>query len=93
MPNEKIHRTVTGTLLPATGAAQGTAPTIVEPRERLTVQWLPLGDVQVGVELEPMQGEPGVGEHAAWMSLNRAEINRLIKALRRARDAAYGRDE
>jgi len=27
------------------------------------------------------------------MSLDRAEINRLIKALRRARDAAYGRDE
>ena len=25
--------------------------------------------------------------------LNRAEINRLIKMLRRARDAAYGRDE
>lgn len=32
-------------------------------------------------------------EDGWYVDLNRAEINRLIKALRTARDQAYGRDE
>ena len=31
--------------------------------------------------------------HAAWASLGRHEVNQLIKALREARDRAFGRDE
>lgn len=91
MPNEKIHRTVTGTEVPADGISNTMTLREFTTRECLTVSWLPLGDVQVGVELTP--DVFGVPEHSAWMSLNRYEINRLIKALRRARDAAYGRDE
>lgn len=33
------------------------------------------------------------GFPSLWASLDRAQINRLIKSLRKARDDAYGRDE
>lgn len=33
------------------------------------------------------------GFHSLWASLDRRQINRLIKMLRKARDETYGRDE
>lgn len=33
------------------------------------------------------------GFASLWATLDRAQINRLIKSLRKARDDAYGRDE
>lgn len=33
------------------------------------------------------------GSGAEWVTLDRAGANRAIRALRRARDAAFGRDE
>jgi hypothetical protein len=90
MPNEKIHRTTTGTNVPA---SDNGIPAVVSMRECLTVSWLPDCEVQVGVEFECLSGTQGDAPHSAWMNLNRHEINRVIKALRRARDSAYGRDE
>jgi hypothetical protein len=37
--------------------------------------------------------EPGEGVGPAQMRLNRAQVNRLIRVLRKARDQAFGRDE
>lgn len=36
---------------------------------------------------------PGVGYQGIWASLDRRDLNAMIRVLRRARDAAYGRDE
>lgn len=80
MPNEKVYRMEDDT------------------RREVAVVWRD-GSVDIGVD----RGEPfrflampvDVDEEftGLWMTLDRHEINRLIKALRRARDAAYGRDE
>ena len=56
---------------------------------RVRVGWERQGSVQVGVDLE----ESVVGETGLWSSLNRTGCNDLIRVLRRARDAAFGRDE
>lgn len=91
MPSEKIHRTIHATSVPLS-VSQGD-PSPVTYRESVTVSWLPNGDVNLCIEHENLQGLEGEEPWAAGMTLDRAEINRLIKALRRARDAAYGRDE
>lgn len=58
-----------------------------DPRFTVQVGWTPDCDVQIAT----LNGaEPDSGWH---VTLSRREVNRLIKALRRARDAAYGRDE
>ena len=58
--------------------------------------------VQVGIETTDgvtvverlTQGAAdSVDSHGLWGTLDRAGCNRLIKAVRHARDAAYGRDE
>lgn len=90
MPNEKIHRTITAPSIDVDGTNTGDG---VSYRETVTVQWMPDCDVNLTVESEPLAGLPGEKAWAAGMTLSRQEINRLIKALRRARDAAYGRDE
>lgn len=36
---------------------------------------------------------PGVPLYGVWADLDRAGCNRLIRTLRKARDAAFGRDE
>jgi hypothetical protein len=96
MPSEKIHRTNQASELVSLDPNASLTRTIAT-RECVTVQWLPDRDVSVGIELQSVStndpSSPAVDEHSAWMTLSRAEINRLIKALRRARDAAYGRDE
>lgn len=49
-------------------------------------------DVQIGLvpEIDP---EGFDGDRMFTMILERGQINRLIATLRRARDAAYGKDE
>lgn len=58
------------------------------------VRWLRDCDVQLGIvrEDDPDGMAPGVGS-LFTMVLDRGQINRLIATLRRARDAAYGKDE
>lgn len=90
MPSEKIHRTIHATTVPD---GPGHKPEPVTYREAITVSWLADADVNVCVEHEPLQGVEGEEPWAAAITLDRAEINRVIKALRRARDSAYGRDE
>lgn len=53
------------------------------------------GDVQIGVEMaDGQQTLRSVADFSSvWASLDRAGVNRLIRALRRARDQAFGRDE
>jgi hypothetical protein len=44
----------------------------------------------------PVEGEPWphpTGYTSVWATLDRSGCNRLIKTVRRARDAAFGRDE
>lgn len=64
------------------------------------VGWEPDKYVQVGVQAHNQHNitiTAGEQQQASfeslWGTFNRTGINRLIKALRRARDSAYGRDE
>lgn len=66
------------------------------------VGWSPNGCVQLGVGgphefsfSEPLPQGMTAGDpyKDLWVSLDRAGINDLIRHLRRARDAAFGRDE
>lgn len=72
--------------------------------ESVTIAWYPdRSEVQLGIDLgkpfvfaEDVASAPGeeiANYTSLHMDLSRHEINRMIKALRRARDAAYGRDE
>jgi hypothetical protein len=65
--------------------------------EHIAIGWDKIhGNVQIGVVNGPpveltingVRSDPGL-----WMDMDRAQINRLIKVLRIARHAAYGRDE
>lgn len=51
------------------------------------VGWQSGADVQIGV-IEEATPDSGM-----WSHLDRAGCNALIKAVRRARDSAFGRDE
>lgn len=69
------------------------------PDAQLTVQWGKVDDPDPTVTLTSWQETflPD-GRHADWdpaaaWALDRECINKLIRALRRARDQAYGRDE
>lgn len=63
--------------------------------EHVAVGWTKDLSVQIGVVNGPpveltingRKSEPGL-----WMDLDRDRINRLIRALRKARDAAFGPD-
>ncbi len=63
--------------------------------EHIAVGWAKDRDVQLGVVNGPpveliingVRSDPGL-----WMDMDRGQINRLIRALRRARDAAFGSD-
>lgn len=64
---------------------------------RLEVKWEPHCFVQVGatsnVVHEPTETTSGFTTwEGEWVDLDRAGINRLIRMLRKARDAAYGAD-
>lgn len=64
--------------------------------EHVAIGWTKdYGPVQIGmvngdtVDLT-INGEPSNG--GLWMDLDREQINRLIRSLRKARDSAYGAD-
>ncbi len=64
------------------------------------VGWSPQGCVQVGVGgphefrfTEPLPSGVTASYSDLWVSLDRHQINTLIRHLRKARDTAYGRDE
>jgi hypothetical protein len=65
--------------------------------EHVAIGWTPKMDVQIGVTVVPsrvslvVDGEPSPFP-SVWMDLDRAGINSLIHSLRKARDAAYGKD-
>lgn len=90
MPHEKIYHDE-----PTSGYGFG--------REDLTVSWDPLRSVAVSIDVgKPFSFRTGRQQdapvedaiyHELFINLDRAEINRMIKALRRARDSAFGRDE
>lgn len=63
----------------------GEAPNPVVP-----VFWSRDGFVQLGVVMVDGSEDPANG---LYCDLNRDQINRLVRNLRRARDQAYGRDE
>lgn len=69
------------------------------------VGWNKDMDVQIGVHLPHksltfIDIDPATGQHkpvaelfdSLWADLTRQQINQLIRALRKARDAAYGSD-
>lgn len=71
----------------------------------LDVTWMrdPTGHVQIAIEMtreqwianaDHLRADDRISARAIYTeSLNRREINHMIKTLRRARDAAYGADE
>lgn len=68
---------------------------------RVVVAWTPGKDLQVGVERGPevyINSEPVAGVSTTgygsgqYATLDRAGVNRMIRALRKARDAAFGAD-
>jgi hypothetical protein len=62
------------------------------PRERVEVRWQHAGSVQLGtVHRTDLESEIE-GVEGVYLDLDRFGINRLITVLRRARDAAFGRD-
>lgn len=95
MPHEKIHPTTPST---------GDMPDLVEIHwERDRSAHLAVGYASTTI-IEGLYGPEAraavaaVSEEQAdfaalWVTLDRHQINQLIRVLRRARDAAYGRDE
>lgn len=85
-------------------AARDTTTPHLYPVEHVAIGWAPDRDVQIGIVPGPsvaLNITDGVtvsttstnGPHGGlWMDLDRAGINRLIRSLRKARDAAYGSD-
>lgn len=64
------------------------------------VGWQPDGCVQLGIKPHNQtsititaDGDQQASFDSLWGTFDRAGVNRLIKTLRHARDAAYGRDE
>lgn len=99
MPNEKIKHVESGHTVAPDGSVN-TLSTYTRTTTA-TVHWYAERDVLLEVDSSgdnikfiDAKGE-AIGEPFGSLAipLNRGEINRLIKALRRARDAAYGRDE
>lgn len=63
--------------------------------EHVAVGWTKDRDVQLGVWAGKqvtltIDGQPS--DPSLWMDMDRSQINRMIRALRRARDSAYGAD-
>lgn len=63
--------------------------------EHLAVGWTPQRDARIGIAFARAGVTiDGVEERvpSVWMDIDRAGINNLIHTLRKARDAAYGKD-
>lgn len=56
------------------------------------VGWMRNGYVQIGTRAGGDYDEPKTPRPGVYSDLDRDQINRLIRALRKARDAAYGAD-
>lgn len=65
------------------------------PTRVVAVAWGRDSTVQVATAPVPAEGSAGVeiDTGGEFVTLNRIQINDLIRTLRRARDQAYGRDE
>ena len=62
---------------------------------KVEVQWVKDQYVQVGVAFLPPPSDPTVKSvewDGKYTTLDRAEVNRLIRILRKARDQAFGAD-
>lgn len=68
--------------------------TVGNPTDEYVVKvgWSPNGSVQVGMEVKEGENFPA-DFTTVWSSQDREQCNSLIKVLRRARDAAYGRED
>ncbi len=65
--------------------------------EHIAIGWTKDRTAQIGVIQGPpvkieIDGEV-TADKGLWMDLDRGQINMLIRSLRKARDAAFGRDE
>lgn len=61
-----------------------------EAGRRIEVGWRTGSDVQVATTTPTPDSSEWDGQ---WVDLDRRGVNQLIRALREARDKAYGRDE
>ncbi len=59
---------------------------------RTLAEWL-AGQDRTPLDPDAPEGSLLPGFSSLWASLDRSGVNRLIKALRKARDDAFGRDE
>lgn len=53
----------------------------------------PLGDTQIGENLLNMLDTTCFPNSGVWSTLQRNDVNQLVRILRRARDSAFGKDE
>lgn len=100
MPREQINYPAA---VMETGADGGAPSVIKAAGPALHVSWhaSPAGTVQIRFDANPdfIQEaadfpDPETGRSAMYTDeLTRAEINKMIRTLRRARDQAYGKDE
>jgi hypothetical protein len=58
---------------------------------RLEVQWVPNCYVQLGT-VDWTRVPENAGTEGTYLTLDRAGVNRAIHTLRKARDAAFGKD-
>lgn len=63
-----------------------------DPLERVEVRWQPDQYVQIGTVKLATPDSEIAGVEGIYLDLDRYGVNRLITALRRARDAVFGRD-
>lgn len=87
MPREKIHlQKMYSTVSEDGRSGQSEQPFVVE------VGWhSEIGEVQLATRNTAF---PELDASSGWfVDLDRSEINRLIRILRRARDSAFGKDE
>jgi hypothetical protein len=106
MPREQINYPQFGVVIDPGDSGHPVGTEIEKHPSAIHVGWNRAGWVQLSLEADPSyfrfvadnpDGAPfddgSQGTSAYSPVLNRVEINKLIRALRRARDQAYGRDE
>lgn len=74
--------------LPSLDESGSTSPEVVA--SDVAKGWRTLGEIA----LEAVKGSrPTIERDGVWATLSRDACNRLVRFVRKARDAAYGRDE
>jgi hypothetical protein len=66
--------------------------TVADAPVRVEVGWRSGSDVQIATTTRTAEGDEPAWD-GQWIDLDRNGCNQLIRALREARDRAYGRDE